>query len=151
MLIHKIFHLHQPLCEARHALGRLDSLPGLLAEGIQRNPDGTIRVEFSLAPGRRAHAVLVQIPSASSTTILFGSRTGNVQIAGIVELVPIREALTEIAVTVDYEFQPLLLRACDAATRAFDRFLNRRFSELRSRLKTSAASGASRPVVPIVA
>jgi hypothetical protein len=151
MLIHKIVHLHQSLSEARHALSRIESLAECFADGIQRNADGTLRIEFALAPGPRAHAVLVQIPSASSTTILFGSRTGNVRIAGMVELVPIRETLTEIAITMDYEFEPFFLRAYDSATRAFDRFLSRQFSELRSRLKEFAVSGSSpAPVATVV-
>lgn len=124
MLINKIFHLRQPVAEARQRLRE----PGTW-NGLESDPDmgcSTIkteggRFEFSTRQGQRLSAKIEEVPGDDPNQILFRSAAGNVELAGIIELYPIRPNLTEVVLTVDYVAVSPLQKAFEA----LDRFLNR--------------------------
>jgi hypothetical protein len=137
MLIHKIFHLREPVTEARRHLREVQTWSGPENGGEARcsaiDPDGTGHFEF--APrhdGQSVSADIREVPDADPNRILFRSVGGNVRLAGMIELFPIRPALTEVVLTVDYEAASPLQKAFGTAATALDRFLNRQLSRIES-------------------
>jgi hypothetical protein len=137
MLIHKIFHLHQPLAEARKTLRDLPSFQssenGLEITCTRLDLEGRARLEFktSQAPSLRTiTAEIEEIPSQAPNQILFRSAHGSVELAGMVELFPIRQHLTEAVLTVDYGAVSCLQKAMESMSVALERFLNRQLARL---------------------
>jgi hypothetical protein len=134
MLIHKIFHLRQPVAEARESLRELRVWSGsdkdleincsvLEAEGIGR-------LEFKNPQGQSVSADIEEVPGDEPNRILFRSVGGTVELAGMVELFPIRPNLTEAVLTVEYEAVSPLQKAIETMSMALDRFLNRQLGRM---------------------
>jgi hypothetical protein len=134
MLIHKIFHLHQPVEEARESLRDLENC-GISEKDFEVTcariePEGIGRLEFKIQRGQRASADIEEVPGDDPNRILFRSVGGTVELAGMVELFPIRPNLTEAVLTVEYEAVSPLQKAIEAMSLALDRFLNWQLTRL---------------------
>ena len=70
------------------------------------------------------------MPGDDPNRILFRSVDGTVELAGMIELFPIRPNLTEAVLTVEYEALSPLQKAIDAMSIALDRFLNRQLARI---------------------
>jgi len=132
MFIHKIFHLRQPVAEARERLRELGTFSGSEHDFEVRcsriEPDGIGRLEFKSRHGHRVSADIEEVPGDDPNRILFRSVEGTVELAGMIELFPIRPNLTEAVLTVEYEAFSPLQKAIEAMSTALDRFLNRQLA-----------------------
>lgn len=141
MLIQKIFHVHQPVAKAKAQLTSAGfcQVGENTAISITGSNRGVARVECDLGFGPATMIDLVEIPTDEPDVLLFGSSEGNVQVAGVIEFVEIRDALTEVVLTLDYEIKSPLHRAYDAVTGAMDRFLSEQFKAARGRIEEMGA------------
>jgi hypothetical protein len=128
MLIHKIFHLRQPVAEARERLRELGTFSAsekdFEVHCAKIEPEGIGRLEFKGRQGERVSADIEEVPGDDPNRILFRSVKGTVELVGIIELYPIRPNLTEAVLTVEYEALSPLKKALEAMSMALDRFLN---------------------------
>jgi hypothetical protein len=134
MYIHKIFHLRQPLHLAREHL----RAPGTWSssdQGISMHRDGadkggTSRLEFSSREGDPISADIVEIPGEEEDRILFRSLCGEVEVAGIIELFPIRPNLTEAVLTMEYDAPSGMQKVIERISVGLDQFLNRQLAKI---------------------
>jgi len=137
MLIQKIFHVHSPLSETKGRLSRMHAYRPQLA-GVRKavvTSDGVGQFDCELSHGLRAHCVLVELPTGEPNQILFRSTTGNVNLAGVVEFVPIRENLTEVQLTIEYGFRSPIHNLLNRLFKCVDSFLHRQLATLQSFLE----------------
>ena len=150
MLIHKIFHLREPVTEARRRLREVQTWSGPGNGGEARcsaiDPDGTGHFEFTPGCGsQRVSADIREVPGADPNRILFRSVGGNMKLAGMIELFPIRPTLTEVVLTVECEATSPLQKAFDTLATALDRFLNRQLSRIEDCInRARSTNGPSR-------
>jgi len=134
MLIHKIFHLRQPVAEARERLRELGTCKTSEKEFevtcSKIEPEGIGRLDFKIPHGQSVSADIEEVPGDDPNRILFRSVRGPVELAGMIEFFPIRPNLTEAVLTVEYEAQSPVKKAIDAASTALDRFLNRQLARI---------------------
>ncbi|MEA3187959.1 MAG: hypothetical protein QOD99_1789 [Chthoniobacter sp.] len=126
MLIEKTFHVHQPIHETRARLATMASYRRQLDRVTKAviTADGIAQIRFEPGLGYTLNIDLVEIPSAESDRTMFRSVGGNVEVAGMIEYFAIRENLTEVVLTLDYELKAPLARVVDSVTSVIDRFLN---------------------------
>jgi hypothetical protein len=132
MFIHKIFHLHQPLTAARQRLRNLTvcktTEKDFEVTCSKIEPQGIGRLECIIRPGQRVSADIEEIPGDDPNRIMFRSVRGPVELAGMVELYPIRANLTEAVLTVDLEPVSSLQKVIDVMANGLDGFLNRQLA-----------------------
>jgi len=142
MLINKIFHLRQPVPEARKCLRKFATWDELKRDSEVQcstvEEDGIGRFEFKTGLGQRISTDIQELPGSDPNRILFRSVGGNVGLAGMIELFPIRENLTEVVLTLDYEPATSMQRVFQA----LDRFLNRQLAKIEECV-ARAREGAS--------
>jgi hypothetical protein len=143
MLIHKIFHLRQPVKEARERLREMGTFNGSEKDFEVRcariEPAGMGRLEFKSRQGEQVSADIEEVPADDPNRILFRSVDGTVELAGMIELYPIRPNLTEAVLTVEYEAISPLKKAIEAMSMALDRFLNRQLARIEGCVARAAA------------
>ncbi len=93
-------------------------------------PEGIGRLEFENREGQRVSADIEEVPGDDPNRILFRTVEGTVDLAGMIELFPIRPNLTEAVLTVEYEALSPLQKALEAMSAAVDRFLNRQLARV---------------------
>jgi hypothetical protein len=134
MLIHKIFHLRQPVAEARERLLELGTFTSsekdFEVQCSRIEPEGVGRLEFKSRQGERVSADIEELPGDDPNRILFRSVKGTVELAGMIELYQIRPSLTEAVLTVDYDAASPWLKAIEAMSITLDRFLNRQLHRI---------------------
>ena len=133
MLIQKIFHVHVGLEAAKAQLTNLRACRRLF-EGVTAatvGPEGNSHVEFETGNGFAASVDLAPLASDDPNQVLFRSVGGNIELAGMVEYVPVREHLTEVQLTVDYAIKSPVHSVFDAVTSSVDRLLNRQLQRLQ--------------------
>jgi hypothetical protein len=136
MFIHKIFHLHQPLTAARQRLrdfgtcGSIEKDFEVTCSKIE--PQGIGRLECIIRHGQRVSADIEEVPGKDPNRILFRSVRGPVELAGMVELYPIRPNLTEAVLTVDFEPVSSLQKVIEILATGMDRFLNRQLARIEA-------------------
>jgi hypothetical protein len=149
MLIQKIFHLCQPVAEARERLRELgtckSSEKDFEVTCTRIEPEGIGRLEFKIAHGQQVSADIEEVPGDDPNRILFRSAGGAVNLAGMVELFPIRPNLTEAVLTVEYEAVSPVQKAIEAMSTGLDRFLNRQLARIE--VCMARARSASKPGV----
>jgi hypothetical protein len=134
MFIQKIFHLRQSIDESRDRLRSLGSFSGsergVKVRCAMDGPEGAGRLECSSATGQRIFADIEEVAGEDPNCILFRSVDGPVELAGMIELYPIRAQLTEAVLTVEYDVISPLQKAIEAMSAALDNFLNRQLEQL---------------------
>ncbi|MGA3170239.1 MAG: hypothetical protein ABSE62_04430 [Chthoniobacteraceae bacterium] len=137
MFIDKIFHLRQPLPEVRRRLRKPRTW-----SAWQEDPevhcslmewDG-MRFEFATRQADRFCTHIEELPGRDPNRILFRSVRGNVALAGMLELIPIRPNLTEVVLSLDCEAPSPMQKVVEAV----DRFLNRQLTRLETESTLSA-------------
>ncbi len=143
MLIFKIFHLRQPVTEARERLRELGAFSGaendLEVRCSRVEGQGVGRLEFKGRHGQRVSVDIEEVPGDEPDRILFRSVEGAVELAGMIELFGIRPNLTEAVLTVEYEAVSPLQKAMEAMSVAMDRFLNRQLARIEECVARAAA------------
>jgi uncharacterized membrane protein len=141
MLIHKIFHLRQPVTEARERLRELGTWSGFEKDieihCVMIESEGIGRLEFKNPQGQRVSADIEEVPSDEPNRIMFSSVGGTMELAGMIELYPIRPNLTEAVLTVEYEAVSPLQKAIETMAMAFDRFLNRQLARIEGCMESA--------------
>jgi hypothetical protein len=136
MYIHKIFHLHQPLNAARQFLRNIgtcnSSEKDFEVTCSKIEPQGIGRLECRIPQGQRVSADIEEIPGDNPNRILFRSVRGPVELAGMLELYPIRPNLTEAVLTIDCEPVSSLQKVFEAMAIGLDRFLNRQLARIEA-------------------
>ncbi len=145
MLINKIFHLRQPVFEARERLREFETWnwlePDAEVKCIERNGIG--RFEFGTGPGQRVSTEVEEVAGDDPNRILFRSVGGDVELAGMIELFPIRANLTEAVLTVDYEAESRLQKVIEAMATAMDDFVNRQLARIERCMALGSEPGVS--------
>jgi len=141
MFIHKIFHLHLPVTQARESVREMGvcngSDHGIEVTCTRDEPGGHSRLEMRTDLGQRIAAEIEEIPGDDPNRILFRSVAGSLELAGMVELFPIRPNLTEAVLTVECEPASPLRKAIETMSATVDRFINRQL--VRAELCTAPA------------
>jgi len=142
MFIHKIFHLRQPLNEARERLrapGTWTTSDRDVSVNCGSNGSDVIgHLEFQRWLGDPISADIEEVPGDETDRILFRSVGGDVELAGMIELFPIRPNLTEAVLTVEYEAPSAMQKAIERVSVGLDQFLNRQLARIE-RARTGAA------------
>ena len=143
MLIQKIFHVRLGLAEARNRLSRFHTYAHILEDvPVASFSDDTARFEFTTGNGFEAKVALVALPSEDETQTLFRSVSGNMEVAGMLEFVPIRENCTEVVVTIEYGIQSPLHSVFESVTHAVDRFVNKQLRRIETHFAGRAPDSA---------
>jgi len=149
MLIHKIFHLHQPVAEARERLRDLGSCSSsekdFEVHCSRIEPEGIGRLEFTIRKGGRISADIEEVPGDDPNRIQFRSTGGAVELAGVIELFLIRPNLTEAVLTVEYEASSPLQKAIGTISTGLDRFLNRQLARVEGCMERVRSTRATVP------
>jgi len=139
MLINKIFHLRQPVAEARQHLRSFGTWSGddgeVQCSMIER--EGIEHLECSTTEGHRVSTNIEELPGDDPNRILFRSVGGNVELTGIIELFAIRHNLTEVVLTLDYEGVSPLQKVFGK----LDRFLNRQLGRIEGCMERARGAG----------
>ena len=150
MLINKIFHLREPLPEARQRLREFGNWTGSENDAEMNcsmiEVEGIERFEFSPRRGERVEQVVAdiqEVPGDDPNRILFRSVGGNAKLAGMIEFFPIRANLTEVVLTLDYDSVSPLQKAFDT----LDRFLNRQLSRIEGCMERACGAGGTEAVL----
>src|SRR4051812_18009824 len=152
MFFHKVFHIHQPLAETRRQLTQLATfrsrLPGLKKAII--SADGVAEFECSVDRQLELQAVLVELPTDDANELLFQSTVGNVRVAGMLALCPIKPGVTEVQLTVEDTLCSLVARALDFCTKRVERYVEGALRSLQACLNgdTGACRRLARRVEP---
>jgi uncharacterized membrane protein len=130
MFIHKIFHLRQPLNEARARLRAPGTWDGADTAVSVHCADASGHLAFSSREGTPISADIVEVPGEEEDRILFRSVCGEVEVAGIIELFPIRPNLTEAVLTMEYDAPSGVQSVIERITVGLDQFLNRQLAKI---------------------
>jgi uncharacterized membrane protein len=144
MFIQKVLHIHRSLDETRAQLSNLSSFrpqPGV--EKAVISEDGVGQFDCALPRGLRVHCVLVELPTADPNQILFQSTTGNVELSGLIEFTPVREHLTEVQITMEYDFMSPLAALCDRLFRCVEQFFQRQLAAAQVQVEGALAAARS--------
>jgi hypothetical protein len=136
MLIQKIFHVRLNLLETKARLAKLHWDRRAL-QNVQvaiLDDDAGAHIELTPANGFHARVKLRTLPSDDPCQTLFRSTGGDMEIAGLLEFVPIRENFTEVQLTIDYEIKSPIHRFLDALTACVDGFLNAQLRRIEAQL-----------------
>jgi hypothetical protein len=147
MLIQKIFHVRLNLLETKASLARLHRDRRTLQDvEVAMVGDGdTAQLKLKPRTGFHAQVDLLTLPSEDPWQTLFRSTGGDLELAGMLEFVPIRENVTEVQLTIDYKLKSPIHRLFDAITACMDGFLNAQLRRIEAHLvHDGAGAGESR-------
>ena len=133
MLIQKVFHVHQNTEETKTRLANLHGYRREL-EGFRKavvTADGVGHFDFTTGNGFEAQFSAAELPSEDPDQVLFQSTEGNIEVAGMIEFVAIRENLTEVQITLDYTIKSPIHSILDAVTASVDRFVNQQLRRIQ--------------------
>jgi hypothetical protein len=146
MLIQKVFHIRKPLDEtqarlhSRNVSGRFCALGG-----FGRLADGGGFWDAMSMIGFRGPFDLELLPTDDKHQVLFHSTGAEVELCGLMELLPVRDHLTEVQLTLEYDIQSPLFRMLDRMLGAVNRRVNRQILEMKRQMEDEPASnGAGR-------
>ena len=141
MFIQKIFHIHHNVAETKARLAKVAHLTRYLG-GVKKavlTADGVGQFACELPKGLQAHCVVVGLPTDDENQVLFQSTTGNLNVAGLIEYVPVKENLTEVQLTLEYSFTSPLSGLLDRMGHCMERFLQRQLAAIRIGVEGSYA------------
>ena len=134
MLIQKTFHLHQSASKARNNLADIASYRRELSEvrELSVTAEGTGRLEFTPRHGQKIAADFVEASCEKLPGChMFRSVKGNVEFVGMFEFFQVKENLTEVVVTIDYQLGSRAQRMMDWVTSSTERFLDRQIERIQ--------------------
>jgi hypothetical protein len=141
MLIQKIFHVRLNLLETKACLAKLHRDRRTLqdVEVAMLGDDCTAQLKLKPRNGFHAEVELLTLPSEDPCQTLFRSTRGDMEVAGMLEFVPIRDNITEVQLTIDYKLNSPLHRLFDSITACFDHFLNAQLRRIEAHFATDRA------------
>lgn len=141
MMLHKIFHLNQPVNETKRRLANLSSYRHHL-DGVERadlSEDGLSHWRLLLPLGFRADFVLAEVASEEPNTVVFKSVDGDLEVMGMVSFHAIKNNLTEVDLVVNYESSSPLFKMLDRMLNVGDHFLINQLRRVRAHFEGIAA------------
>ncbi len=140
MLIQKVFHVHRNSAETKAALTgiRLFRRAPAGDKKAVLTVDGVGQFDCEMPTGFRAHCILAELPASDPNQALFHSVEGNLEVAGLIEFIPIRENLTEVQLTLEYSIKSTFHTALDYVTHSTEHFIDRQLERLECWLDGSA-------------
>ncbi len=149
MLIQKVFHVRHGLEETKAALKNVHlyrrQLDGMKKAVLTR--DGVAQFDCEMPSGVHAHCVVAELPTDDPNQALFQSTAGNLEIAGLIEFIPVRDNLTEVQLTFEYSFKSVVHALLDRLTNCTEEFLIAQLQRLQDWLDSATAriSGQAAP------
>lgn len=140
MMLHKIFHMNQSLEETKRRLANVSSYRHHL-DGVQQadfSDEGTSNWKLALPLGFRAEFTLNEV-AVDGNTVAFKSLDGDLEIAGVVTFHKIKNNLTEIELTVNYESNSVMFNVLDRMLSVGDHFLVNQLRRVRAHFEGIAA------------
>jgi len=130
MLIQKVFHVRQSIDNARERLSDCRYFSDRFSAFLR----GSCHLEF--------------LPTEESHQMLFQSTGGEVELCGMMELLPIRDRLTEVHLTIEYEIQTPLRRTLDQMLGVMNRRSNEIIMEMKREMDDAEDSGTRERLAP---
>lgn len=132
MLIQKIFHVHRNSADTKAALTGIRLFRRDPAGGKKTilTVDGVGQFDCEMPTGFRARCVLAELPASDPNQALFHSVEGNLEVAGLIEFIPIRENLTEVQLTLEYSIKSTFHSLLDCVTHSTEHFIDRQLERL---------------------
>ncbi len=140
MMLHKIFHMNQSVEEAKRRLSSVNSYRHHL-DGVERadfTSEGTSRWSLQLPFGFKADFVLSEAMS-DDNTVVFKSLDGDLEICGMITYSKIKNNLTEIDITLNYESGSMFFNVLDRVFKIGDHFLVEQLRRARAHFEGIAA------------
>ncbi len=140
MMLHKIFHMNQSLEETKRRLANVSSYRHHL-DGVQQadfSDEGTSTWKLALPLGFRAEFTLNEV-AADANTVAFKSLDGDLEIAGVITFHKIKNNLTEIDLTVNYESKSVVFNVLDRMLSVGDHFVLNQLRRVRAHFEGIAA------------
>ena len=150
MLIQKVFHLRQPLDEAQARLAKFQNLsdrPLNMGE-VALVEDGRRHWDAMSLLGRQGPCQFELLPTDNKHQVLFHSKGGEMEVCGLMELLPVRDHLTEVQLTLEYEIQSPLRRALDRLLGVMNRRVNRQILDMKRQMDDDGGPKAQARFVP---
>jgi hypothetical protein len=145
MLLQKTFHVHQSPDVAAARLASLDSyVHGLAAFQTASLDESGAQFEFVTGQGFHGKCRVERLTADEPSQVLFCSTSGNMDVTGLIEFLPVRESLTEIQITLDYTIHSPFHRMVDLVTNSMERFVNQQLEVLRASCEGGHLSEATR-------
>ena len=144
MMLHKIFHMNQSLEETKRRLANVSSYRHHL-DGVQQadfSDEGTSTWKLILPLGFRVEFVLNEV-ATENNTVVFKSKEGDLEIAGMVTFHQVKKNLTEIDLVVNYESSSVLFNILDCMLSVGDHFLVNQLRRVRAHFEGIAAPARS--------
>ena len=143
MILHKIFHLHMSVDQARHRLANVQAYRHRLTdiEQVDFSGEGTSHWRVRLPFGFKAEFMLTDVCSDHGAPgWLFKSVEGNVETLGTVSFHAVRPDLAEVELLMNYEICSPLWRAVDAVFHLGERFVVKQLRGLRRHFESQATT-----------
>jgi hypothetical protein len=142
MLIQKVFHIRQPIDEAQARLSKSPQLTGRFW-----NPGwfsgagggGSLWDAISMT-GFQGALALELLPTEDKHQVLFRSTGEEVELCGLMELLPVRDRLTEVQLTLEYEMQSPWRRMMDRLLGVMNRRVDRQILVMQRQMDDDGIS-----------
>jgi len=150
MLIQKVFHIRKSIDEAQARFSNFQNLSGrfLNTGGFARMAGGRGLWDAMALTGFQGSSRLELLPTEEKHQVLFHSTDGEFQLCGLMELLPVRDHLTEVQLTLEYEIQSSWRRALDRLLGVMDRWVNRRIMEMKRQMEDDGVPEAPSRFIP---
>jgi hypothetical protein len=134
MLIQKVFHVRQNLEKAQARFSNFPSFSDRFRnsgnlDGFAGFADGRVHWGTTSRIGFLAPFQIELLPTDDKRQVLFHSTGGEMELCGLMELLPVRDRLTEVQLTLEYEIQSPLRRLLDRLLGVMNRRVNRQILE----------------------
>ena len=140
MMLHKIFHMNQSVEEAKRRLSGVNGYRHHL-EGVERadfTTEGTSHWTMHLPFGFKADFTLSEV-NGNDDTVVFRSLEGDFEVCGMITYTRIKDSLTEIEFTLNYESDSTFFNVLDRLFKIGDRFMVDQLRRVRAHFEGIAA------------
>lgn len=146
MILHKIFHLKQPVADAKAMLMDVRAYRSRLEDihRLTQYAGGESAWTVSLPGNLTADLRIRGLRSDNPNLVLFASTEGDIRVQGMIEFVPIREGLTQIEVTINYRLNSFIGRWADRFTSLVESFVDRQLTAIRAHFEGLESESSTR-------
>jgi hypothetical protein len=141
MLIQKVFHIRRPLVETQTRLSNSQDFSDrfCILDAGSRSAEGRPSWDSMSMLGLQGPLDLELLPTDDKNQVLFRSTRAEMELCGLMELLPVRDHLTEVQLTLDYEIQSPWRRALDRVLGFMNRRVNHQILKMKRQMEDAAA------------
>ena len=149
----KVFHIRQSIEETHACLSKAETYHRRFGGGggFSATADGRGLLEslslMSTRGGQNAQEMEL-LPTEAADQVLFRSTGGGAEYWGLMELLPVRDQLTEIQLTLDYQIKSPFLRVLDRLLGSVNRSVDRQIIHVKRRVEREGDSGPVERLIP---